>query len=93
MPKTEYIKREDALKKAVEESVGEDEYTNYKWIVYVKDLNAIPSADVVEVVRCKDCANNGANCHESVFCNITHDYNHKDFFCKDMKRNDGDEHV
>ena len=53
----EYIKRKDALDKAVEEAVGEDEYGKYAWIVYVEDLNAIPAADVVEVVRCPRCVN------------------------------------
>lgn len=50
-----YIKREDAIKQIVkgEEMYGEEFATDTG---RVKDfLNVLPSADVVEVVRCKDC--------------------------------------
>lgn len=44
---SEYIKREDAIKAIKRDVMGG---LNYESI-----LNRLPSADVVEVVRCKDC--------------------------------------
>lgn len=52
---SDYIKREDAIKQIVkgEEMYGEEFATDTG---RVKDfLNVLTSADVVEVVRCKDC--------------------------------------
>ena len=51
---SDYIKREDAerlLRYYFLSALTEDER--------VDELNRIPSADVVEVVRCKDCIHNG----------------------------------
>lgn len=47
--KSDYIKREDAIKQF------EYEDTTYESAEIVGILSDIPSADVVEVVRCKDC--------------------------------------
>lgn len=44
---SEYIKREDAIKALHDEPVR-----------YIKAICDIPSADVVEVVRCKECIYN-----------------------------------
>lgn len=41
---SDYIKREDAIKALHDEPVR-----------YIKAICDVPSADVVEVVRCKDC--------------------------------------
>lgn len=47
---SDYIKREDAekLKDICTDTYADKEY-------FIEQLKAIPSADVVEVVRCKDC--------------------------------------
>lgn len=47
----EYIEREAALKKSHLMMIGN--YTGE--FVDVDDIKKIPSADVVEIVRCKDC--------------------------------------
>ncbi len=54
MPK-EYIEREAVLEKTEifdEYIEGQDVYFEF---IDVKDVKSIPAADVVEVVRCKDC--------------------------------------
>ena len=49
---SEYIKREDAIKE-IERFIG---YLDDDMICRIKiALNRIPSADVAEVVRCRDC--------------------------------------
>lgn len=47
---SDYIKREDALKIVNDMTEDEDDYKRCYYMI--KDL---PSADVVRVVRCKDC--------------------------------------
>ena len=47
----EYIEREDA-KRAIQRALNDG-------TGYGEALNALPAADVVEVVRCKDCKNDG----------------------------------
>ena len=52
----EYIEREAVLQKKTRMT----EYDEGGWgmnvsVVRMEDINAIPAADVVEVVRCKDC--------------------------------------
>ena len=46
----EYVKRSDAL-----QAVGDVHPLDYNGQGIVKRIKAIPAADVVEVVRCKDC--------------------------------------
>lgn len=53
---SEYIKREDA-ERAIEEDFRHACHP-YEWMGLedaLDDLSRVPSADVVEVVRCKDC--------------------------------------
>ena len=52
---SDYIKREDAIK-AFDGRRGFSEYDFIMWNDEVEErLNSVPAADVVEVVRCKDC--------------------------------------
>lgn len=51
---SDYIKREDAIQ-AMAKAVGRMLYDAEAISGHI--MNSIPSADVVEVVRCKDCAN------------------------------------
>jgi hypothetical protein len=39
-----------------ERYVGMDEFAGWQTIAFKSDIDKIPTADVVEVVRCKDCA-------------------------------------
>ena len=53
----EYIEREKALEKVIEVKHHDPELSGVVLHRYIKeiDLKDIPAADVVEVVRCKDC--------------------------------------
>ena len=53
----EYIEREKALEKVIEVKHHDPELSGVVLHRYIKeiDLKDIPVADVVEVVRCKDC--------------------------------------
>lgn len=54
---SEYIKREDA-ERAIQEDI-DTACMPYEWVEGMNDalddLDGVPSADAVEVVRCKDC--------------------------------------
>ena len=52
--KKEYIERGAVLSEAQTDYVGEAEYCGMKDFVLVKDINAIPAADVVKVVPKKE---------------------------------------
>ena len=83
----EYIEREAALK-----LLKDDERYGYLGIV---DIQSIPTADVVEVVRCKDCVN-GTVCvnlqgAEYVDCHYDDYAIRKPMdFCSDGERRDND---
>lgn len=53
----EYIDRETALEKVIEVKHHDPELSGVVLHRYIKeiDLKNIPAADVVEVVRCRDC--------------------------------------
>ena len=53
----EYIEREKALEKVIEVKHYDPELNGVVLHRYIKeiDLKDIPAADVVEVVRCRDC--------------------------------------
>lgn len=57
----EYIEREKALEKVIEVKHHDPELSGVVLHRYIKeiDLKNIPAADVVEVVRCKDCIRRG----------------------------------
>lgn len=55
--------------------------------VDVHDIRNTPTADVVEVVRCKDC--NFCNIYDDtdlMFCRVFNIFVRSDFFCQDGKR-------
>lgn len=60
----EYIEREKALEKVIEVKHHDPELSGVVLHRYIKeiDLKDIPAADVVEVVRCKDCKYSGMYC-------------------------------
>lgn len=59
----EYIKREKLPPKKKRGNYLEADF-NAGWNACLNKVNSIPAADVVEVVRCKDCINH----HESGLC-------------------------
>ena len=83
---SDYIKKEDAerlLRYDFLSALTEDER--------VDELNRIPSADVVEVVRCKDCK--WAEVHKKdngVFCEYNECGFEKNDYCSYGKRKDNE---
>lgn len=92
---TKYIEINRAIETALlllEE--GEDEQTlayNAALVAFIKNMENAPAADVVEVVRCKDCKH-----YKTMFCKM--DIWHKDItlyradendFCSYGERKDG----
>ena len=78
----EYVKRSDAL-----HAVGDVHPLDYNGQGIVKRIKDIPTADVVKVVRCRDCKhyNAGFEC-------LVEGYGIErpaDWFCADGKRKDG----
>ena len=52
----DYISREAAISESCEDCMGRDWCkSNGKSCSRIKDINAVPAADVVEVVRCREC--------------------------------------
>ena len=94
---SDYIKREDAINKLADEYVFdarseyEGTFTRADFIDDAKETLAdIPNADVVEVVRCKDCKYND-QCKHRVVMWVEDPINtwHKDIdFCSYGKRKD-----
>lgn len=70
----DYIKREDAL----------STFSNAFYAGLAAKINAIPSADVVQVVRCKDCVKRGKNCLSGKISL------YDDGFCSDGERKDNE---
>lgn len=87
----DYIKRNDlfVLSRDYSRQVGWEE------AVPVKAIKNIPSADVVEVVRCKDCKNNYVTTHnhgkqDDPRCDFTDRHLSLDDFCsRGERRMDG----
>ena len=54
---SDYIKREDAIQAVKDSSYSltDGEYIEVNGYSAIEQIEDIPSADVVEVVRCKDC--------------------------------------
>lgn len=71
----EYISREAALDRFTYEhgelipEVGDHGEWNEIWVRDVKAvLRSLPAADVVQVVRCRECAHKGRTGNNVVFC-------------------------
>ena len=54
---SDYIKREDAIQAVKDNSysLNDDELIEVNGFGAIDSINELPSADVVKVVRCKDC--------------------------------------
>lgn len=90
---SEYIKREDAYREIMEcfkNSEMPEEWENGMHTAGMIILQDVPSADVVEVVRCKDCIHND-QCKHRVVMWVEDPINtwHKDIdFCSYGERKD-----
>lgn len=77
----DYISRDAAISKIRDQGVLGGDYDAYEREEDVVDmLNSIPAADVVEVVRCRDCVFGNMPCAMARY---------PDYFCADGKRKDG----
>lgn len=82
-----YIKREDAIDACLEE-------TSTKWStkeeaeegrIIASVIKSLPSADVVEVVRCKDCKK-----YMTIHCTCDGCCISDEWYCADGERKDGE---
>jgi hypothetical protein len=86
MKQDEYIKREDAARTVA----GMMPSVTRSYIINA--ISAIPAADVVEVVRCKDCEYGAPSENGYESCFITEAIHQPNFYCALGKRKDGDAH-
>ena len=85
----EYINREDALEFPFANGIYDHEHANEHFISgcesYREWIKQIPAADVVEVVRCKDCVYGEVDDTDFPFQYLCHyhgdDWNDKDHYC------------
>lgn len=91
---TEYIKKEQAHRIIVTAFEGTN-YMEDAWAYCTQKLRALPPADVVEVVRCKDCVYKIGNIDSAVrnsydfFCLRFNSYVLGDGYCDFGEREDG----
>lgn len=83
----DYISREAAKKAGCERC---DYAGTRECVSCVNPAEAIPAADVVEVVRCRDCKHWFDNGTDYCSCDCDALIRHKDFFCAYGVRMDGD---
>ena len=81
---SDYIKREDAIK-AMARGLGIP-YTDFIDVAE-RCMDDIQNADVVEVVRCKDCKH-GSWCEDVLWCNVTDEPMPENDYCSYGKRAD-----
>ena len=77
----------DKLIDDINREIGE--YLGKNVAVLVRDvINEQPTADVVEIVRCKDCKHRDENCRidSDTYCDITRGYMADDDWCSYGKR-------
>ena len=85
---SDYIKKEDALKAievCVNESVMPEEWRSGMLDAYDEVKSYVPSADVVEVVRCKDCKK-----YMTIHCTCDGCCISDDWYCADGERKDNE---
>lgn len=91
----EYITKEQAVD-ALKETLWDDDFDEFLMHYFELSIKKVKPANVVEVVRCKDCryfenvtTSGRGYCHCTLIgiCNIVY----RDDFCSNGKRNDGGE--
>ena len=79
----EYIDRDDAVKAILK---WEDKPC-FSFLAVARDVMNVSVADVVEVVRCKDCKMaNSCSDDREMYCTLNHCYKDKNYFCADGKK-------
>ena len=73
---SEYIDRETALSEVSSACSADDAYDK---------IREVPVADVIRVVRCKDCIESGSNMKRSTFCYLFDKEMDMDFYCANGK--------
>ena len=81
----EFIERGKALAMRFTDGIDEDGVIYVPWRDVVQHIKTLPAADVVEVVRCKDCRFYDANTHMCGLYGINH---WEGFYCHDGGRRD-----
>lgn len=86
--------REKMFHKAFEEDSSDQKWDSGCWIryhIFEDTIESIPTADVVEVVRCKDCVHHiNAPKTTDVWCERIDGLLQKDWFCADGERGTDD---
>lgn len=95
MSKKEYIERDAAIE-AFDDPRVERNYGDVSPESVIRVIDAIPAADVVPVVRCRECEHGEYDdAIEDEYCyHCRYDgfsYNKADHFCSDGERKGGDE--
>lgn len=81
----EYIKREDAIAKPFRFYWRNGVLSNP--VVSVRTIKELPAADVVPVVRCKDCKHTKDDGCGAIYCKIWDRWEMpEDYFCANGKR-------
>ena len=89
---SDYIKREDAIRQIVKTSAqNELDIPAIGTVIYI--LSEMDSADVVEVVRCKDCKHNymkswNQGKRDNPICHFTDYIRSNEFYCGFGERTD-----
>lgn len=95
----EYITKEQAID-AVNDSFNDAMTAKEFWDLLPQRMNTIPAADVVEVVRCKDCRHKqvdeiifalSANPETALFCKHHGGIISEAFYCSAGERMDGED--
>ena len=95
----EYIEREAAYRFAQDQLKKETGAYSMGWNHAMNVMksalhnnDALPAADVVPVVLCKDCKYSAVDYENRRYCKLVTYYNHvpDDWFCADGERKDGD---
>lgn len=93
----EYIKRADAIQavKDCSYSLDEDELIEVNGFSAIDSINNLPTADVVEVIRCKDCeywTGKNPDSNKGVgYCKCNDEYFNDDDYCSYGERKTNDE--
>lgn len=89
----EYIKRANLIAriKYYITHTLEDSGEHYAYSVVLDEILNLPTADVVPVVRCKDCKYAYINPSGAIFCSSSMQMKKQDGFCDYGDRNDGGE--
>lgn len=87
----EYIERDEAIKRAIDACIKVAGHciTQFEAVDIAEAIESIPTADVVEVVRCENCQRNGGVFNGGVYCDLHKVWMDEKAFCSYGKRKEG----